>query len=505
VDGETPEAPRIGEETFVLRNHPSVIFGNVVKTIVFFLLVILVNSANMDVDLSKGREKLGDYRIILIAVAILIWLVILFWRRWKLTTYTFSPTELTVRRNTLYKKDVHIQYSRLASVNVRRTVLNHVFGTTELLFNVNSSVNFNAAEARLVLKSPEADKLRESISTRIFAREMRMEEEEVKETLVKVSNGDIILHGLFGQPTAQSIVGIASLVYSLATIFFGDGTGVAPALVLFVFSYAVPWVRTIMRYYNYRVYRVDDTITVESGLINNYRSSFNINKVNSVRIRQPLLARFMGKALLEAEVIGLADSEGLPLLCPLKGKDIVMNLAHQLVPEFLFDVEHWGQPRKALIPTVMYKVILSCIFIGIGAFTLITAETAGYEDDVSRYLVYGLVISLAAVIPTLLMIHGILAHGNREFIMGDDTFAFVIGAYDRETDFIRYDKVQKTDVRNGPIQRRFGVAECRVSMMSSSGAKVISSGIFMREDLERIGDEIMSRIRDGRYDYRRYL
>jgi hypothetical protein len=42
-------------------------------------------------------------------------------------------------------------------------------------------------------------------------------------------------------------------------------------------------------------------------------------------------------------------------------------------------------------------------------------------------------------------------------------------------------------------------------MMSSMGAKVIRSGTFLNEDLERVSAEVMARIRDGRYDYRRYL
>ena len=88
--------------------------------------------------------------------------------------------------------------------------------------------------------------------------------------------------------------------------------------------------------------------------------------------------------------------------------------------------------------------------------------------------------------------------------MGEEIFMFIIGGYDRETDFIRYDKVQMTRVSNGPIQRRFGVSRCTVSLMSSMGAKNITSGVFFTNELERVSDEIMARIRDGRYDYRKY-
>ncbi len=487
--------------SFVLRNHPSVIIKNLVRSLFAVAFVILVNIRNFIHD---GQLVL-ELWMFLPGLILFAALAFIFWRIWALTTYTFGDTEILVKRDTVFKRNIHIQYSRLASVNVRRGIINHIFGTTELLFNVNSSVNPANAEASITLPSEEADRLRESISSRIFRRELVIEEDHRQGSLVEISNSDIILHGLFGQPTVQSIVGLGSLIYSIATLFWGDGTGIIPALVLFVLSSLYPWVRTVLRYYNYRIYRVDDTITVQSGLISNYRSSFNIKKVNSVRIRQPLLARVMGKALLEAEVVGLADSEGMPLLCPLKGKDTVMSLGEQLVPEFLFGFEHRGQPSKALVPTVLYKAILGAIVAAIGIVLFLYLGDLHYSSEIERDAALIIVGIITVAVPILFILHGILAQGNREFAMSDETFMFTIGAYDRETDFIRYDKVQKTLVSNGPIQRMFGVATCTVSLMSSAGFKSITSGVFLREELDAVPEEIMARIRDGRYDYRRYL
>ena len=482
----------------VLRNHPTVIIGNIVTSLLVVGFIVLVNLRSIE----EGG-LVFNIRWVLVGLLILAGLTFIFWRRWKLTTFTFGPTELTVKRDTIFKYEAHIQYSRLASVNVRRNIINHIFDTTQLLFNVNSSVNSNRAEATLTLKSYEADKLREKISSMIFQKEMVMEEETQRESLVKVSNSDIILHGLIGQPSIQSIIGIGTLIYSVATLILGNGTGFIPALIIFVFTSAVPWIRTILRYSNYRIYRVDDTITVESGLINNYRSSFKINKVNSVRIRQPLIARSLGMALLEAEVIGIADSDGMPLLCPLKSKEIVLNLGAAIVPEFMKDFDHHPQPSKALIPTMFYKVILAAGSTILGLVLLILIQSLnpqGLERVVSDIVILVPLI----ILPILLIVHGILAQKGREFAMGEEIFMFIIGGYDRETDFIRYDKVQMTRVSNGPIQRRFGVSRCTVSLMSSMGAKNITSGVFFTDELERVSDEIMARIRDGRYDYRKY-
>jgi len=479
------------------RNHYSIVVQSLVS------LLLMIGFVGFFGMISGGGFNPFS-PVILLIVAVGLISVFVSIRIWMKTTFTFGPTEIVIVKDTYFKKSSNIQYTRLASVNVRRNIINHLFGTTTLLFNVNSSVNSTSAEATLTLPMDEADRLREMVSARIFQREMVVEEDKKEETLVEISNFDVILHGFFGQPTRSTVIGLIFLAYSLITMFIGDGSSLIGWLV-FGFTSIVPWIRTILRYYNYRIYRVDDTITVESGLINNYRSSFNIKKVNSVRIREPLLARAMRKSLLEAEVVGLADSNGLPLLCPLKNRKVVDALAQQLVPEFIFESNNQTQPRESLVPTMLYKIFWAAVFaiIGVAIFLYVTNTYSISELD--KYFLYGVVSLLSLLIPLLLIIHGALAQKNREFEMGQETFLLITGAYDRQREYIRYDKVQKCDVSSGPIQRRFGVGTCMVGLMSAQGFRGIRSGIFRRDELELIGKEVMDRIRDGRYDYRRYL
>ena len=491
--------PQEGQEALVYKNHYTIVVQSILSQMVTIGIIALIGLVS-----GGGIDFRSTWLMAILALAAVS--VFINIRIWMKTTFTFGSTEITVVKDTFFKNVTNIQYSRLASVNVKKTLINHMFGTTMLLFNVNSSVNSASAEATLTLPDAEADRLREFVSARSFQKEMVIEKEKEEETLVNVSNMDVILHGFFGQPTTSSLIGLASLSYSIVTMFIGDGPSIV-GLLIFAVSSIVPWIRTILRYYNYRIYRVGDTITVESGLINKYRSSFNIKKVNSVRIREPLLARLLGKSLLEAEVVGLADTEGLPLLCPLKGKRIVDDLSVKLVPEFVFESGHRTQPKESFIPTITSKAFwaLEFMIIGIVLFLFINANyPADTWNDLDRYVIITVEAILVIAIPLLFIIHGFLAHENREFEMGDETFLLITGGYDRQKEYIRFDKTQICRVTSGPIQRRFGVGRCSISLMSSKGATSIRSGVFPIEELELVGAEVMERIRDGRYDYRRY-
>jgi uncharacterized membrane protein YdbT with pleckstrin-like domain len=184
-----------------------------------------------------------------------------------------------------------------------------------------------------------------------------------------------------------------------------------------------------------------------------------------------------------------------------------MQLTEQLVPEFLFETSRRTQPKESAVPTIGYKAFLAAIsaIVGVSVYLFATSTFDVSRLAFANYILYGFCAIMCVAIPAVLIVHGMLAQGNREFEMGRDTFIFVTGAYDRQTDFMRYDKVQIATVTSGIVQRRFGVGRCTVSLMSSRGAVSVKSGIFLRDDLELVGNEVVARIEDGRYDYRMYL
>ncbi len=487
-------------EDRVFRNHPSVILRNVISACVFIGLIIVLNMGS-----SVGDGGWVPY-VALVLVVVAAAVAVISYYIWRKTTYTFTSEEIVIRVDTAFKKLNHIQYSKLASVNVRRGILNHLFGTSILMFNVNSSVNAQSAEGTLTLKKEIADRLRDELNSMIFQKEITLQEDLQVPTAIHISNTDIILHGFLAQPTISSIFGVLATIYAIVMIFFGSSGGLISALFLFFIGEVIPIVTSILKYYNYRIYRVDDTITIECGMINNYRSSFKVNKVNSVRIREPLLARAFHMATLEAEVVGLAGEEAIPILCPLKRRSEVEALFRDIISEFCDDsMEPVHQPRVALVPMVIGQVILAVVVIPILyiLYKVLFVELRGYDGFIADLVSFGIIAAM--VVSVVLMVGYVgLAQSHRMFARGKEVFLFVHGSFDLNTEYIMYDKVQCTCVMSGLIARRFGLSRCTVNLMSSTGFKQIVSGYFRSSDLESVGEEVVSRIRDGRYDYRRF-
>ncbi|MBR6871422.1 MAG: PH domain-containing protein [Candidatus Methanomethylophilaceae archaeon] len=171
-----------------------------------------------------------------------------------------------------------------------------------------------------------------------------------------------------------------------------------------------------------------------------------------------------------------------------------MPLLHELLPEFECTGKEMVQPRVSLVGIAMtVAVVLVATFAAL--FVL-----SGYVP--SEYHAY---LNMAAVVVAVLCaLWAPMAYRTRRFACDGNIVLLVTGAFDRVFNYILIDKIQFADVKSTPIQRRMGAARCDLNLLSTVGASTVTSGVFPAEELEEISSTVMARIRDGRYDFRRF-
>lgn len=478
----------------IFRNH----FSMVIQNMIYALLILGLFFTGL-------VGLIEEHLIIVLFVSIFFVSTFFIIRWWCKTTYSFTETGIEIEIDTFFKKHKNIPYAKLASVNVSRTMLSHVFGTSVLKFNVDSSVNSNVAEGSLCLKKDVADSLKKELDSHIFRGEADVSDDDVSESLIRVTNTDVLIHSFLGQPTAQQLFGLLMLGYSIIGLIADSVNGFFIPFMMFLFGEGVPLVQMFLKYYNYRIYRRGDLITVESGLINNYHTSFKTNRINSVKIYQPFLTRLCGRSILMGEVIGLAEQNELPLLCPAKSDRQVRELMGELIPEFQCDMEPVSQPKSALVPMFIINLIIILISLVSLACAYVVSEPYLPAGD----RIVSLLEMLLFLIPAILIIvmpigRIVLSQNHRSLAIRGGICMIVHGSYDLNEEYVNLDKIQFSTVTSGILQRRFGLGTCTVNLMSSSGAATVRSGLFPVDDLEDVGKTIMSRIEDGSYDPRDY-
>jgi len=481
-----------------VRCHPSVIVENSLSVVVLIALLV-------------GRFETTAVAGVLAAAVVV--LLLFNYRQWKLTTILFGETEVVVERDTLFKMKKTLPYAKIASVNVNRGIVNRLFGTSKLQININSGSSATVPEAVLTFREDMADELRSAILERRCDREALPDEDEPAESLVSFSPADVIVHGLFSVPTYQTLFGSVFLAYSVVELyasagagFGGDGRALV-SLLIFVALQIAPAVSLIFRYYNYRVYRRGETIYLEHGLLRTYKTSFEVSRVNAVRVKSTLAARLLRRSWIEAEVVGLASGTGeslRPVLCLLKDDATQQRLLRELVPEFVYERSPERQPAGGRNVLLVRAAIASLALALAMTYPLIyvcreTSALAGAAGVVLPW-VLPLVTALAVL---AIFCATRVSYRITEFDTGRDLFTFVNGAVDRETIVMNYDKVQMVWITRGPVARLFDVARAEVYLLSSTGGASVSSGYFSEDRLDVIGETVMERIASGEYDYRK--
>ena len=477
-----------------LRFHPSVILENLVQVAVIFVLMFISSIQIMNVEVMVGM------------VAVLGVAAILLFLRWRRTTVQFNENEIVLERNTVFKMKKSIPYSKIALVNVDRGVINRIFGTSKLKVNVNSSKNAMVPEAVMVFKKELADRMRDELSRNMHSSEPVEYVDEI--SAMQIGPLDVVLHGIFSQSSVQIVSGVFLLGLSIFELY-GDvtgGGGLLP-LIMFIIVNVLPTIRSMVQYANFKVYRVNDTIYLQHGLVGKYRTSFKATRINAVRVRSTLASRLFGMSYVEAEVVGLSSDKDSkrPVLCLLKKNDVIEAAMKELVPEFIYERRTVKQPKAARYPIAIKAAIISafiavvCIYLTKMMYDLAEElSLTGFELT----LVHNIFIIIAPLLVLATVLWAVWSYRIKELSLDKELFTFVNGVLDRTVTTMSYDKVQIVRVEKGPVARRYGLATGSVSLLSSTGGGNVTSGYFPEEQLDRVYELVMERMSNGRYDYR---
>lgn len=164
----------------------------------------------------------------------------------------------------------------------------------------------------------------------------------------------------------------------------------------------------------------------------------------------------------------------------------------------------WNSHQPAKYPILLgYSIvaIVAVIITTLSGYSLIDYLLAQERIVETEILMY-IPIAISALIVLLLLTCAHLSYNVKEFDMGGNLFTFVNGIVDRETTIINYDRVQVINIASSRIAHHFGLAKCKISLLSSMGERTITSGYFPESELSKIAERIIERISTGEYDYR---
>jgi putative membrane protein len=439
--------------------------------VVFFAAVGIVSSSGG--DLPPLPVVAG---VVLLAAGL-----VTVWQTAHVQRFSYEVTEDTfdIASGVLSRREREIPYERVQNVDISENVLQRLLGLAQVRIETAGG---SGTEARLrYVARTEATRLQKLLGERKrrvaggadsaagdagagtgagAAREGDIE----TETLFTLSDREL---GILGVVSADlRLLGLASVVLSgfapqvAAQLQPGPNlvslAGPVLALLGLLGLWALSAVTAVFRFYGFELRRRADELRYERGLLQRYSGTIPVDKVQTLRLRENVLARALGYAGLVIETAGYGPGQdgGAQSAVPLAKRERALALAREVEP--VGEVEFERPPRRA---RTRYAARYGLAVAGLTAGLWVVDALTGWLP--LWYLAAGL---LLAVPPAA---H--LAWRHRGYHVGEDYFVTRNGFWRRETVVVPYDRVQTVANNQSVFQRRRDLGTVRVDTASTGG------------------------------------
>ena len=383
---------------------------------------------------------------------------------WLRTSYRIHADELRVDTGLVSRRSRRIRVDRLQGIDVVQPFVARLFGLAELRFDVAGGGD----EGKLAfLPMSEAERLRtELLDRRDAVRRARegvsadsgsveQAPAEPARVVARLDLGMLVLSILFSSETAAFVVS-AALAGALFATFGGFG-GVAGVLT-FLAGFAITALRRLSAFYDFTLTRDGAGLHVRRGLFERSTQTIVLQRVQGVVVTEPLLWRRQGWARLDVSVARQASSDT-------DGGDA--GFSSTVMPV---------APRAEVL-ALAGELLAVAAGLGEGVVVRPDAVLLTPAPDRARWV---------APVRRRWMLAG----------QGEHLVGARHGLLTRRTHVVPYARIQSLRLRQGPWQRRFGLADLLVD--SPPGPVAVRARHRDAREARRLLDEAVDRAREAR-------
>lgn len=458
------------------RMHPSIILEKLASSFVIIVFIgfyiikqMLGDFSEKEIEMTAqtlSKLGLGIYGLIVCVIIILLLIfTIFFWISWKNTYLSLKEDNLIIEKGKLFKKITTIHLSDIATINIKRNILEKILGTSNLKIDLNT--NNETYNGKLIFKDDKALKLKDEIL--ICAGKKQPSKEEIFQSLIEYKPNDVFKHMLL----STNVVSIILLVLIYLGVILGvDDTSKAGGIILTIlaiFIIVVPLVWSLFKsylgYYNFKCNREDDNIKLSYGALTTYKYNIPIQKINTIIIRQTLQARLLGYYLIEVVNAGIKSEEDEKTIISLYVKEKEKNIIiDNILPEYKNEIVSQKGDKNILKHYIVAKTFWVIVFVLCAPFTHF--------------------ITLL-LIPLLLVIAFIQYKTNK---IGNDKNIIKItkGLFNKQTNITKYSNIELIKSKQKVYSKLFNTRSIEVNVVGPAANSSFSSGLFSKETVDNI-------------------
>ncbi|MFC7142636.1 PH domain-containing protein [Halosimplex aquaticum] len=502
--GPSPATPRIeGPQKLHLLTVPYQIAQQGISIAV---ALFVFGGGGVTALFSSGQSLLaiGAAVAVLLGIGAFVGYFVARYRRFE---YELTADTFDIRSGVLSRRKREIPLRRIQNVDISQNVVQRALGIAQV--NLETAGGGETEAQLQYVGDDDAERLQSEISR--LSRAAKASEgataaavDERFETIFEMTQRELGVLALISVDLR-----IASFLFFGASVFapsavsayepdsiweFGLGIesilgailGPIAALAAIVALALISGALNAARYYGFRLDRGDEELRYERGLLQRYRGTIPLSKVQTITVRENVLARALGYAALTIETAGYTptggESTGSQSAIPVAERDRVVTLARSLEA---FDASGFERPPKrarlryAFRYAIGLAVIVALLYVG----TLAT-----------DYQLFWYVPLLAT---PLIPVAAHLKWRSRGYALGDEHVVTRNGFWVRKQKVVPYHRVQTVFTTQTIFQRRRDLATVTVD---TAGSQSITGDDAEAVDIDaETAERIRERVPDELY------
>lgn len=462
------------------RNHFSIVLERA-GAMIAFLLFLVVNELKdvgweiFTVEYYRDLVRQALYEgskttlIGLLIAAFLIWYIFISVRFWKRTTFYIDGVDFVYERKTMFRASSRLPIQNIAVVNIERNIFERLIGTAKVKIDLNSSRTANSTDFKFVLRQAQALLLKQALMDVKQSLDGESEaqsdesETEKRERVAFFTVAEALRHKLLFLPVIQTLITITMLFILPQLRLDGDRTSTNRLLYLLLIAVA-GWLFSLvsgtLNLGNYTVERDSRMIYITCGVLNRKHYMFEIEKINAVLIRKPLLARCFGLASIDLAVVGLGNERNETTHLTLTtDREQIERILHACVPEFVCT----AAPRRCHAMGIVWPLARA---VAVGSLTLLLGLV--YE----KAFVFALIVFGVGVLGAL------LEYFSYDYAHDGEIVRYTGGTFNKQTGIFKYGDIQSIEIKTNPLYRLCGIGRMRFYVLGASSVKRHKTGLF---------------------------
>ena len=343
------------------RPHPATPF---IRGWIVLVAIVVGWGREMIPDGQDDGFEFSDLRWILLIIAGLVVIsAVVGFLSWYFTRFVIDDEELRIETGAVFKRSKKIPFERLQSVDIIQPLAARIFGLAELRLEAGAG---DSTTKLRYLKRAQASRLRDYLLVRANGRGGRVQDHDRQpgasafsdlgaddRTLVRVTPQRLVVSFLLSSEFLVSflLTVVALIVTTALDVTLYALSGLVPLVIGTISMIS----RRVIAMFNFTLAESSRGLRVTRGLTNLTSQSVPIDRIQGVKISQPLLWRRPGWYRMDVDILGYGQSGGennesnaTSVLLPVAAAaDLGLALRRALPGYDLDRIELQRSPRRA--------------------------------------------------------------------------------------------------------------------------------------------------------------